>query len=71
MLFFWLTRAYTWYANDLQDDVYLALIHLPIIVISLIIGGYLARLGLKGLRATGRAANRAGEASRERLAEDA
>ena len=25
MLFFWLTRAYTWYANDLQGNQYLAL----------------------------------------------
>ena len=54
MLFFWVTRAYTWYANDLQSDPYLALIHLPIIVISLVIGGYLTRLGFKGVRATGR-----------------
>ena len=54
MLFFWVTRAYTWYANDLQESVYLALIHLPIILISLAIGGYLAYLGVKGRRATRR-----------------
>ena len=52
MLFFWVTRAYTWYANDIQESVYLALIHLPIILISLAIGGYLAYLGVKGRRAT-------------------
>jgi len=52
MLFFWVTRAYTWYANDLQSDPYLALVHVPIIVISLAIGGYLIYLGLKGRRAT-------------------
>lgn len=50
MLFFWLTRAYTWYSNDLQEDPYLALIHLPIVVISLTIGGYLTYLGLKARR---------------------
>ncbi|HZY65950.1 MAG: hypothetical protein M3N10_02070 [Actinomycetota bacterium] len=54
MLFFWLTRAYTWYANDLQEDPYLALIHLPIVVISLIIGAYLTYLGRKARRATNR-----------------
>lgn len=54
MLFFWLTRAYTWYANDLQEDAYLALIHLPIVVISLIIGTYLTYLGRKARRATRR-----------------
>ena len=52
MLFFWVTRAYTWYANDLQSDPYLALVHVPIIAISLVIGGYLTYLGLKGRRAT-------------------
>ena len=54
MLFFWLTRAYTWYANDLQDDFYLALIHLPIVVISLVIGSYLTYLGRKARRSTRR-----------------
>ena len=53
-LFFWVTRTYTWYANDLQSNPYLALVHLPIIVISLAIGGYLTYLGLKGRRATRR-----------------
>ncbi len=48
----WITRAYTWYANDLQSNPYLALVHVPIIVISLAIGGYLTYLGLKGRRAT-------------------
>ena len=52
MLFFWVTRAFTWYANDLQASVYLALVHLPIILISLAIGAYLAYLGVKGRRAT-------------------
>jgi hypothetical protein len=54
MLFFWITRTYTWYANDLQSNPYLALVHLPIIVISLAIGGYLTYLGLRGRRATRR-----------------
>ena len=52
MLFFWVTRAYTWYANDLQANPYLALVHVPIIVISLAIGGYLTYLGVRGRRAT-------------------
>lgn len=56
LLFFWVTRAFTWYANDLQADPYLALIHLPIIVVSLVIGGYLTYLGLKGRRANRRQA---------------
>jgi hypothetical protein len=51
-LFSWITRAYTWYANDLQDDPYLALIHFPVIVIFLAIGGYLTYLGIRGRRAT-------------------
>ncbi len=55
MLFSWITRAYTWYANDLQEQPgYLSLVHLPIIVVSLAIGGYLTYLGLKGRRATRR-----------------
>ncbi|MEW6637174.1 MAG: hypothetical protein AB1425_10240 [Actinomycetota bacterium] len=52
MLFFWITRGYTWYANDLQSDPYLALLHLPIIIISLAIGAYLTYLGLRGRRST-------------------
>ena len=52
MLFFWITRAYTWYANDLQSSPYLALVHLPIIAISLAIGAYLTYLGIRGRRAT-------------------
>ena len=52
MLFFWITRAYTWYANDLQEQSgYLPFVHFPIIVISLTIGGYLTYLGVKGRRA--------------------
>jgi hypothetical protein len=51
MLFFWITRAYTWYANDLQSNPYLALVHVPIIAISLAIGAYLTYLGIKGRRA--------------------
>jgi hypothetical protein len=54
MLFFWITRGYTWYTNDLQSNPYLALVHLPIIVISLAIGVYLIYLGLRGRRATRR-----------------
>jgi hypothetical protein len=55
MLFSWTTRAYTWYANDLQEQPgYLPFLHLPIIAISLAIGGYLTYLGLKGRRATRR-----------------
>ena len=52
MLFFWVTRSYTWYVNDLQSNPYLALVHVPIIVISLVIGGYLTYLGIRGRRAT-------------------
>jgi uncharacterized membrane protein len=52
MLFSWITRAYTWYANDLQSSQYLAFVHLPIIVISLAIGAYLTYLGIMGRRAT-------------------
>jgi hypothetical protein len=51
-LFSWIIRAYTWYANDLQDDPYLALIHFPVIVIFLAIGGYITYLGIRGRRAT-------------------
>jgi hypothetical protein len=51
-LFSWITRAYTWYANDLQEDRYLALLHFPIIVIFLIIGVYITYLGVRGRRAT-------------------
>ncbi len=54
MLFMWLTRAYTWYANDLQASPYLALVHVPIIIVSLVIGGYLLFLGIRGRRATRR-----------------
>ena len=52
MLVLWIPRAFTWYANDLQGSPYLALIHLPIIPISLGIGGYLFYLGMKGRRAS-------------------
>ena len=50
-LFSWTTRAYTWYANDLQSDAYLALLHFPIIGVFLVIGAYLTYLGIKGRRA--------------------
>ena len=50
-LFSWTTRAYTWYANDLQADPYLALLHFPIIGVFLVIGAYLVYVGLKGRRA--------------------
>ena len=52
MLFFWITRAFTWYANDLQANAYLALVHVPIIIISLAIGLYLTYLGVRGRRST-------------------
>ncbi|MDP8951641.1 MAG: hypothetical protein M3N18_05290 [Actinomycetota bacterium] len=52
MLLFWIPRSYTWYANDLQGSTYLALVHLPIIPISLAIGVYLTYLGVRGRRAT-------------------
>ncbi len=53
MLFSWGTRAYTWYANDLQAQLgYAPFVHLLIILISLAIGGYLTYLGIKGRRAT-------------------
>ena len=55
-LFSWITRAYTWYANDLQADPYLALMHFPIIGIFLVIGAYITYLGVKGRRATRRTA---------------
>jgi len=51
-LFSWLTRAYTWYANDLQSEPYLALLHFPIILIFLVIGGYITHLGVRGRRAS-------------------
>lgn len=54
MLFFWIPRSFTWYVNDLQGNTYLALLHLPIIPISLAIGAYLTYLGVKGRRATRR-----------------
>jgi hypothetical protein len=38
----------------LQSNPYLALVHAPIIVISLAIGGYLTYLGVRGRRATRR-----------------
>jgi hypothetical protein len=50
-LFSWTTRAYTWYANDLQADPYLALVHFPIIGVFLVIGSYLTYVGVKGRRA--------------------
>ena len=53
-LFSWITRAYTWYANDLQANAYLALMHFPIIGIFLVIGAYITYLGVKGRRATRR-----------------
>jgi hypothetical protein len=49
-LFSWTTRAYTWYANDLQSDPYLALLHFPIIGIFLVIGAYLTYLGVRSRR---------------------
>ena len=52
MLFTWTTRLYTWYANDLQASPYAALIHFPIVLISLGIGAYLTYLGVKARKAT-------------------
>jgi len=52
MLLLWIPRSFTWYVNDLQGSSYLALIHLPIIPISLAIGAYLTYLGIKGRRAS-------------------
>ena len=52
MLLLWIPRSFTWYVNDLQGSLYLALIHLPIIPISLAIGAYLTYLGIKGRRAS-------------------
>jgi hypothetical protein len=55
MLFSWGTRAFTWYANDLQAQPgYLPFVHLSIILISLAIGVYLTYLGIKGRRAARR-----------------
>ncbi len=54
MLFTWTTRLYTWYVNDLQANPYAALIHFPIVLISLAIGGYLTYLGIRGRRSTRR-----------------
>jgi len=51
-LFSWLTRAYTWHANDLQSEPYLALLHFPIILVFLVIGGYITYLGVRGRRAS-------------------
>ena len=51
-LFSWLTRSYTWYANDLQSEPYLALLHFPIILIFLVIGCYITYLGVRGRRAS-------------------
>lgn len=53
-LFSWITRGFTWYANDLQDVGYLALLHFPIIPIFIAIGAYTTYLGVKGRRATRR-----------------
>lgn len=55
MLLSWGTRAFTWYANDLQAQPgYVPFVHLLIILISLAIGVYLTYLGVKGRRATRR-----------------
>lgn len=58
MLFFWITRAITWYTNDLQGNPYLAILHLPIIVVSLAVGVYLAYIGFRGRRVTREPARR-------------
>jgi hypothetical protein len=51
-LFSWVTRAYTWYANDLQSDPYLAWLHFPIIIIFVLIGVFLTYLGVRGRSAS-------------------
>ena len=51
MLFFWVTRAYPGAANDLQSDPYLALGHVPIIVISRAMGVSFPSRGQRGRRA--------------------
>ncbi len=56
LLFSYVTRAFTWYANDLQAQPgYLPYIHLVLILVMLAIGGYLTYLGVKGRKATRRA----------------
>lgn len=55
VLFSYVTRAFTWYANDLQSQPgYLPYIHLVLILVMLAIGGYLTYLGIRGRRATQR-----------------
>jgi divalent metal cation (Fe/Co/Zn/Cd) transporter len=55
VLFSYVTRTITWYANDLQSQPgYLPYVHLVLIVVMLAIGGYLTYLGIKGRRATRR-----------------
>ena len=55
VLFSYVTRAITWYANDLQSQPgYLPFIHLVLIAVMLAIGGYLTYLGIRGRRATRR-----------------
>lgn len=55
VLFSYVTRTLTWYANDLQSQPgYLPYIHLVLIIVMLAIGGYLTYLGVKGRRATRR-----------------
>jgi len=55
VLFSYVTRAFTWYANDLQSQPgYLPYIHLVLILVMLAIGGYLTYLGIKGRRASRR-----------------
>ncbi len=55
VLFSYITRTMTWYANDLQSQPgYLPYIHLVLIIVMLAIGGYITYLGIKGRRATRR-----------------
>ena len=55
VLFSYVTRTMTWYANDLQSQPgYLPFIHLVLILVMLAIGGYLTYLGVKGRRAARR-----------------
>jgi len=55
VLFSYITRTLTWYANDLQSQPgYLPYIHLVLILVMLAIGGYITYLGIKGRRATRR-----------------
>ena len=55
VLFSYITRTMTWYANDLQSQPgYLPYIHLVLILVMLAIGCYLTYLGVRGRKAARR-----------------